>query len=458
MLNSNFFSKFTIIIISLNILILISCSGNEKKVSEKEKFQHKSGQDALQYIKIESEKKQKAIENFCNSLSLEEKISQLFIINLQGNEIFKPIEHTKDIAQNALINQNDMIIPGGYIFFSYNVASEPQQIMNFTDSINEYCRMNNKIPPFLAIDQEGGNVNRLRNITGPLPSQKKVAQNLSETDAGTLYSLQAQQMYLLGFNMNLAPVTEIEDETNALFLDGRTFGAKNEVLSYSANCVDAYQNNGILTVLKHFPGNTNTDPHSGLPEIQYDFDTLMEKTEPFKSLNEKNPAGILMSHARTKALDSENPACLSEKWITDILRNKYSYKGIIFSDDIFMDALAKNGYPPEKAVIKAIDAGINCIMISEKRILSPSRVLYDYAQKNPEFMKKIDNSANVIIQTKIKAGLLKLEDEKNDYKIISGTQNNSSQNIENLMSINEKIAEFNKLKNENLSFYKDKFR
>ena len=113
-----------------------------------------------------------------------------------------------------------------------------------------------------------------------------------------------------------------------------------------------------------------------------------------------------MSHARTTAIDKGVPACLSKVWVTDILRNKYKYQGIIFSDDIFMGALADNGYPPSEAAVMAIDAGVDCIMISEKRFAKAGAVLYKKAKKDSEFAGKIDRAARKIIEYKVRTGLL----------------------------------------------------
>lgn len=116
-----------------------------------------------------------------------------------------------------------------------------------------------------------------------------------------------------------------------------------------------------------------------------------------------------MSHARTSARDEKTPACLSKVWVTDVLRNEYGYQGIIFSDDIFMGALADNGFPPEKAAVLAIEAGVDCIMTSEKRFAKQARLIYKKALEDPAFASRIDQSVKRILQYKIKAGLFNLE-------------------------------------------------
>ena len=166
-------------------------------------------------------------------------------------------------------------------------------------------------------------------------------------------------------------------------------------------------------MLKHFPGNTNTDPHTGLPEIEWTEQELELQMKPFRELVKLNPSAVLMSHARVKGYGEKNPACLSEYWVTDILRNDFGFTGIIFSDDIFMGALADNGYPPEKAVVMAIQAGIDCIMISEKKIGQSVEVLLQKVKNDSQFESRINESVRRIIEYKIKCGFL-------EYELVNG--------------------------------------
>ncbi len=374
------------------VVCLCACR-NQKKINQKELLTHARGQDALQYTKLVKQQKEQAVEDYIDSLPLEEKIAQLFVVNIVGASSFVPVEEN---------------IAGGFLYFGYNIAGTPFEMLSFNQSVIDYCRQHNKIVPFMTVDQEGGYVNRLRSLNGPLPSAQRVSENLNIEQAGFLYSLQAQQMKALGFTMNLAPVAVVCTSDNEQFLDGRSFGNLTQVGLYGSACVQAYESNEIGTVLKHFPGNTNTDPHTGLPEIQWTKQELETQLDSFRTLVEQNPSAILMSHARVAGYDENNPACLSEYWITKVLRNDFGYNGIIFSDDIFMGALADNGYPPEVAVIAAIEAGIDCIMISEKRINDSVKVLCKKAEQDGQFEEKIDRAVRHIFDYKIKCGFLSL--------------------------------------------------
>ena len=398
----NIYMKFKPSCLVLICLVLFCACKNNKKINEKEKQLHQRGRDILEYIKLVEQEKKQAIDDFIKELPLEERIAQLFVVNIVGCDTFTPVE------------QN---IAGGFLYFSYNIADTAPQMIAFNKSIFEYCKANKKIPPFLTVDQEGGYVNRLRTLNTPLPSAERVANELTLQQASKLYENQAKQMQTLGFTMNLAPVTEVCTSDNEEFLMERSFGSQEKVISYGAACINAYESNGIATVLKHFPGNTNTDPHTGLPEIDWINDEMELQLTPFRELVKQNPTAVLMSHARVKGYDEKNPSCLSEYWVTDVLRNEFGFNGIIFSDDIFMGALADNGYPPEKAVVMAIQAGVDCIMISEKRIGQSVDVLRKKAGSDSDFEKRLDESVRRIIEYKIKCGFLKLELINGKYEL-----------------------------------------
>ena len=382
------------------IFILTSCTDKQTK---KEIRQHAAAAQIQTYINQVKTEREEALEHYVTILPLEQKIAQLFIENLEGNTSFRSYE-----TVGAMTGSGDKtpLIAGGYIFFSYNIADSREQMQDYIKSIREYCELYGNLQPYLCVDQEGGWVSRLKKLNPKLQSNEQVAQDYDIIQTYRLYGEQAAGMKELGFDMNLAPVVEVCTEDNKEFLDGRSFGSLEQVTEYGRACINAYENNGIATVLKHFPGNTNTDPHTGLPEITLSDAELKTSVESFRQLVLYNPAAVLMSHARTTAIDPGVPACLSKVWVTDILRNEYGYQGLIFSDDIFMGALADNGYPPEFAAVSAVEAGIDCIMISEKRFAKAGKVLYERALQDKDFARKIDMTVTRILKYKLKAGLL----------------------------------------------------
>lgn len=428
-----FISLLALFTISIS---LMSCGRIHDSVYDKrEKVLHRFSSSLNSRLENLNNQKEKALEKYIKETSLHDKVCQLFIENLEGNKVFVPVE--KDY------------IPGGYLFFSYNLADTAEDIIKFTDSIRNYSIKKDVIPPFLAIDQEGGFVNRLRVVSGPLPSAKRISTKMPVEDAYKLYSTQAREMKALGFNMNIAPVVEVQTPENEKFLDGRSFGSFVDVRKYGTACVNAFENKGIGAVIKHFPGNTNTDPHTGLPEIDLSIEQMEEAVKSFKVISNIFPSGVLMSHARTSCIEKDVPACFSHVWVTKKLREEFDFDGIIFSDDIFMGALASNGYPPEEAAVKAIEAGINCIMISEKRISGPAKVLIAKAKKDYAFASKIDESFRKILQYKLKAHILTYEQDELGNIVVKA--------LPSMESIDFRLENFKKAREENIDIYQTYF-
>lgn len=368
-----------------------------------------------------------AVADYVDGLPDEQKISQLFLVNVAGDTAFASVEKTGVLF--GILDDGAPLVPGGCLLFSYNIADTPEKVAAYTASVRAFYADNGIVPPYIAIDQEGGLVNRLRGITSNLVSQKKVTEWFSPERARELYAAQAKQLRLLGIQMNLAPVVEVETDENAAFLDTRSFGSLEQVLLYGQAAVSAYEENGIAVVLKHVPGNTNVDPHTGLPHVDIAESALPTYLASFARLAPFSSA-LLMSHIIARVIDDDGgvlpetdmPACFSSYWVQSVAR---SYgDGLIFSDDIFMDALAGNGYPPESAVLSAIDAGITCIMLSGKYFGDVALVLFDAYRKSraadvsAAFAEKVDEAVRRVIAYKIKAGLLQYVPVLNEKGVV----------------------------------------
>lgn len=411
--------KSALSVVSL-IVILVTASLRIYKVVKKHQRESEATQkvfeNAKRLLAIERVKKE-AVTDFVHSLPDEVKISQLFLVNVEGNEKYTSIEKTGSLYGNN--KEGSPLVPGGALLFSYNVSNDPLQTYDYIKSIHDFYLENDIIPPYVAIDQEGGDVNRLRGLTSTLWAQKKVADSFTPEKARILYSSQARQMRNLGFHMNLAPVVEAENSVNREFLGTRTFGSLENTLLYGKIAVTSYEDNGIGVVLKHFPGNSDVDPHAGLPRITFTDSDWESYFKPFEKLLPLSSA-VLMSHAVMKNQKDEGnqefemPACFSPYWIWDVLHKQFSFNNLVISDDIFMGALAKNGYPPEKAVVKAVEAGVDVIMLSEKRFGKVAAILLEEAKKNPVFAERINKACENVINFKIRSSLLLLEEVQSE--------------------------------------------
>lgn len=357
-----------------------------------------------------------AVQSFVQGLAPVQRYSQLFLVNLEGDREFYPVESFwwGESPEQALI-------PGGYLFFSYNVADSAEEVASFTSSIQNYCLERGEVPPLLAVDQEGGDVSRLRRIASTLPSAQEVALAMDCGQARELYAAQAAQLRLLGFHLNLAPVAEATNGHNSAFLDTRSFGSLPAMEDFARAAVAGFQEGGIGAVAKHFPGNTNDDPHTGLPEIALSREELQELyLEPFRRIiQQSSPWAVLMSHARTASHDKEHPACLSRYWVTEVLRGEFGYEGLVLSDDIFMAALEKNGFPPERSAMMAVEAGVDVIMLSEKKFGPVLRLLLDRSAADAEFKALLDAAVERVLTAKVRCGLLSFERSERGLELVA---------------------------------------
>ena len=378
---------------------LFSCS--KKTVISEEKSNES---DIVQIVEelspeeIENQKYQKAINDFINNLSLEEKIGQMFLVTIGGTDF-----------SDSYYSSNNFIAPGGYLLFSYNFIDGEKGI-NFTSDINNWYCKNSFIKPYFSIDQEGGLVNRLRNVASPLPSASAIAKFLSPELAKEIYDLAGKQLKALGIHVNLGPVVEILTEENKKFLDTRSFGSKEKVSIYSEIFIDSMLENDVYPIVKHFPGNNADDPHFGLPKIDFDMAKIKDiLLYPFANINNKNNLGVLVAHSVVPSLFEENepiPSCLSKTVVTDILINQLGYQGLVFSDDLLMAALQNNGYDSVKSITMAIEAGIDVLMISQKEYIPFIKEIAAFCKEDEEMQNKIDQSVKKIIDFKIKHGIL----------------------------------------------------
>jgi beta-N-acetylhexosaminidase len=293
------------------------------------------------------------------SLTLEQKIGQLFFIGLAGSEV--------DAAARALLRE---ISPGGVCLFARNIR-EAAPTRRLLDDVREISA----VEPFLSLDQEGGLVDRLRRVVEPMP-----AANLLKTPAQveTLARITAEVVRILGFNMNFAPVVDVMDESRAKFVNGlnsRTFGrTKEEVFEFSQVYLEILQANGVLGSIKHFPGlgASEIDSHEELPAVNLENEEF-NSTDLFPYREFFKTAGVhavMIAHAAFPKLDLQErdqngkllPSSLSYNFTTKLLREILGFKGLALTDDLEMGAILKN-YGIGEACKIAILAGQDQLLI-----------------------------------------------------------------------------------------------
>lgn len=357
-------------------------------------------------------------------MTVEEKASQVLMACVEG----------KDAFSNGMREHFRGRVPGAVLLFGYNIALSPDRVRSFIDSCDTgFERLGGRASVLFAIDHEGGDVVRTRGLTSPLPSARKVADGMSEDAAGRLYAYSGAQLAALGIDLNLAPVAETLDGSNGAFLTTRSYSDDpRRVIGYAAAAIRGYRSAGIMTALKHFPGNGSDDPHVSLPRLDVSGKELARSyIATFDALLAEHPDAILVSHIIVPAID-DAPFCLSRAGVTGIIREKMGFEGVIITDDVAMAALGDNGYPAREAAVLALEAGCDLIMVSSGNIGPIVNAIASRAAADPDFSARLDKAVLRILQLKARHGLVKTAHERysySRYRHESSVKKNASHDI-----------------------------
>lgn len=295
---------------------------------------------------------------------LKEKIGQMLMIGFRGTAI----NDDSDIA-NAIRELN----LGGVILFDYDAPSKsrPRNIIDWEQTKKLIADLKSRAKNetlLVAVDAEGGLINRLKPSMGF--SKIGSAQSLAEKSglaAINEYWTLARQLADLGFNINFAPVVDLNlnPESPAIGALERSYSDNPEtVAGYARTLIAAHRAFGVLTALKHFPGHgsADADSHLGLPDITASYEE--QELTPYAELIGSGGAdSVMTAHVINQNIDPEYPATLSEKFIKEILRQNLGFDGVVFSDDMQMGAIVDN-YGFEDAIVRAINAGCDVLILS----------------------------------------------------------------------------------------------
>ena len=341
------------------------------------------------------------IKQQIDNMTLDEKIGQLITVGIDGYILD---DNAKDLIESKKV--------GGIILFKNNV-NDSNQLLQLINSVKE-TNSTNKIPIFISVDEEGGRVNRFPKEIKALPSNKIVG---NKNDSNLAYDIGKDIGYALssfGYNMDFAPVLDINSNPNNTVIGDRAFSSdKNIVANLGANEIKGFKSSNVICVAKHFPGHgdTATDSHYSLPIINKTIEQLQGiEFVPFKkAIQEKVPA-IMVSHILLPNVDNTNPASMSKVIITDILRKDLKFDGVVVSDDMTMGAIT-NDYDISEACIKSINAGTDLLLVchgydNEVKVINSIK---EAVNNKTISMDRIDESVYRILSLKEN---YKLSDEK----------------------------------------------
>ncbi|MFC1815092.1 glycoside hydrolase family 3 N-terminal domain-containing protein [Thermodesulfobacteriota bacterium] len=256
----------------------------------------------------------------------------------------------------------DTIKVGGIILFSRNIDN-PEQIGALCQSVQAYARACGQPPIFIAIDQEGGTVARLKQPFTQFSGNPKMRR---VEDAVNFARVTAKELASIGINMNMAPVLDIAPQGRASIMANRVFGHDPLWVSeLGAAVVEHLQQCNIMAVAKHFPGIGRTTQDSHFDRLALDIDIgIMESSDllPFATAIKNDVAGIMLSHILYTRIDAAWPASLSVRIAKDLLRGSMKFDGIVITDDLDMGAIVKQ-YDIHTVMKQIVSADIDIALI-----------------------------------------------------------------------------------------------
>jgi beta-N-acetylhexosaminidase len=264
-----------------------------------------------------------------------------------------------DSATQKIIQQ---VQPAGFILFARNIKN-PQQLRALTDELRRFV----KHEPIITIDQEGGRVSRLKEFMSEPPSARQFAQRGDRSLISTHGRLTGQLLRLFGFNLNLAPVLDVEvDNANDNSLGERTYGKTTaDVVANARAFADAMKGEGILCCGKHFPGYSaaKVDPHHEMPTVKRSkADMMRHEWQPFVELSQEMDC-MMMGHVSYPEIDDSGlPATLSPHMVREVMRKELKFTGCTITDDMDMGAIAKT-YGSADAAARALQAGNDIMLV-----------------------------------------------------------------------------------------------
>lgn len=303
-----------------------------------------------------------------NTIEYQKIVGQLLLVGFDGTD------------SSQIVNAIKQYNFGNIILFKRNVQ-DTTQLKILCQDIYNACMQYNGIPPFIAIDQEGGTVRRIHDEVTKIPGHMALAAASSyyKTAVWDASHIMATELKNIGINLNLAPVVDINTNPYNPVIGVRAFGDDANIVSNRAReFFVAHQQAGVMACYKHFCGHGSVaqDSHKGLPIVDKTLQELMQ-VEMIPYMQSPLPDSIMTAHILYQQIDPENCATISTKIITNILRNQLNYQGLVLTDCFEMDALCRT-LPIEHAAIQSLNAGCDIITIShtlQKQILVQKSII-----------------------------------------------------------------------------------
>lgn len=290
-------------------------------------------------------------------LDLRKKIGQFFMISFEEMRPPKEVE--------TLIKERNI---GGVLLFAANCPSVKQT----QDLIYELKSYATEASLCLAVDHEGGYVHRLPKPVTHFPPMRQLGKLYEKMPSSKLAyevgKVMGRELKTIGFDINFAPVVDVNTNPINPVIGSRSFGSRPELVSLVASqLIEGMQEMGLAACAKHFPGHgdTDEDSHKVLPRLPHNrkrLDTI--ELVPFEAVIQQGVALIMTAHVVYQGIDRDLPATFSVKIIRDILRSELGYEGLVVSDSLAMGAIVNEGLL-EEAAVKAFNAGCDLLILGK---------------------------------------------------------------------------------------------
>ena len=304
--------------------------------------------------------------------TLEKKIGQMLMVGFHGTSATSDTQICKDIKKYNV---------GAVILFDYNPVNKnkpkniatKKQLAKLTSQL-QACSADGRL--LIAVDQEGGKVQRLKSaygFYGKFPKASDVIK-MNKQQIKETYKMMSKELRSVGINYDLAPVVDLDInmKNHVIHGLGRSFGKDPKtVAKFASTFIDAMHKNGVLTSLKHFPGHGSSvgDTHKGFVDVTNLWKPI--ELEPYRLLNHKADT-VMVAHVFNKKLDTKYPATLSKKTVNGLLRQKLGFHGVVITDDLQMGAISKK-YGLKKTLKLAINAGDDILLFGNQ--LDPKKIV-----------------------------------------------------------------------------------
>src|SRR6478736_8140475 len=313
---------------------------------------------------------------------LRQQVGQLLILGYDGLAVDSKLRTTLSTLQ-----------PSGVILFARNIEEPKQTWRLLRDS-----QATTPVPMFLCVDLEGGTVDRLKKVIAPAPSVEQVFATGNRKlfrMHGKILGLEARA---LGFNTDFAPVFDLGFEASRSVLTSRTASADpKETIAYARAFLRGLKDARVLGCGKHFPGlgEGNLDSHHDLPVITKTFARLWEEDlAPYRLMKRELPM-VLVNHANYPAITRDPlPASLSKYWISDVLRKKIGYRGVIVSDDLEMGGVLAAAPIDEAATRFIASGGDLCLICHQQELIEQAyETMLHKVERDARFRRRVIESA-----------------------------------------------------------------